>query len=308
MPAFKFPFRFSAVAVLLTASFSCNDSSSLSSKDKKSDDKEDDDADTPVEVSGSFLTCDWVDEPTEGKEAVIGCAVTGKDGEALDRKDRSFDLTLHNNDNTAVDMVTTDSPAESDWHKLAKLPATHHDTGYLKMAMKKEGVQEGSFILNTFNIGKSIRQGNQAEYDETSGDEGTLTSITTHGQWADKLRANVSIKMSDFCEANGTVRSSLTMESEVMVTLADEFLKTSTANKNITVKDTAISNKSDACFVEFREMGGSKKIVHENKQQTCFYLNTGSNLHIISVKKAVDENPAFNFENLKKFASSKACP
>ncbi len=307
MLALKFALRLSAIALLLTASFSCNDSSSLSGKDKKSDDKEDDEADTPVEVSGSFL-CDWIDEPIEGEEAVIGCAITGKDGEALDRKDRSFELTLHNSDNTAVDMITTDSPVESDWHKLAKLPATHHDTGYLKMIMKKENVQEGSFNLNTFDIGKSISLGNQAEYEETSGGGGTLSSITTHGQWVDTFKGNMHIKMSDFCETNGTIRTSLSVESEMMVALADELLKTSTTNKNITVKSTPISNKSDVCFVEFREMGGSRKIAHENKQQTCFYLHTGSNLHIISVKKAVDENPDFNFENLKKFARSKACP
>lgn len=314
MAHFKSSISLVAIPLLLLAFAGCNESSSLSSKDKKNppeEDNEDEQADTPVEVSGSFLTsplmCDWIGDPSQGEDTVAGCAVVDKNGETLDRTDRTFGLSLHNTDNSNVDMVSTDSPNDSEWHKLAKIPASHLETGYLKMTMTKGGAHEGTFKLNTSDIGKSIGLGNHAEGTEYEGGESSLTSITTHGQWIDKFKGNMSLKMSDFCETDGNLRTQLTIESDLMVTLADELLQTKTTNKNIVIKETKISASSSACFVQFRELGGRKEIAHKNSQATCFYLHTGPNLHIISVKKAQAENPDFNLDNLRKFASAKAC-
>jgi hypothetical protein len=314
MLSFKLLIRFTATPLLLLAFASCNDSSTLSSNDRKNPPKEDkededEDADTPVEVSGAYLTCDWVGEPAEGEDTVIGCTVLRKDGKVLDKRNRTFDLTLHDSDDKRVDMVSTDAPANSNWHKLAKLPASNREKGYLKMNTSIDGATEGDFRLNTSDIGKSISLGNQAEdVEEVSQETSILTSIPTHGQWKDNFKTNFTLNMDDFCEHDGEVRSKLAMESEVMVFVADEIFKTSTTNMNITKGNfPPVTASSPICFVPFKMKGGANEIAHQNDSKTCFFLHTGTTLHVMNVKNAQEKNSDFNLENLKKFASSKPC-
>jgi hypothetical protein len=312
MLSFKLLARLTIALLLLFGFASCNDSSSLSSKDRKNpppEDKEDEDANTPVEVSGAFLTCDWIGDPVDGEDTVVGCAVVDKNGKSLEKTNRSFDLTLHNSDDKAVDMVSSNAPAGSDWQKLAKLPASNRENGYLKMKTTKNGSAEGNFKLNTYDIGKSISLGNQVD-DTEEEEQGTsiLTSIPTHGQWRDNLNASFNLDTEDFCEKNGEVRPKLSLKSEMIVALADHLLNTSTTNLNIKKGNLPpVDASSQICFVPFTKQGGAKEIAQQNDEKTCFFLHTGTTLHIIEVNKARAKNPDFNFDNLKKFASSKPC-
>jgi hypothetical protein len=298
-----------SIVVMLT---SCNDTSSLSSKDKKSTEKEDDEneeANVPVEVSGAFLTCDWAGEPSQSEDTLIGCAVNGKDGEPLDRQDRTFTLSLHDKDDTQVPMVTKDSSANTDWHTVAELPSSHRESGYLKMTVRKKQIIERTLILNTYDIGKSVSLGNFADEESTSttSTESPLTRITTHSYWENNLKAIFHINLSDFCDSNGELRTTLSTGSDLAVSAVELLTKEKPVNTNIIVRPTAIAADSSTCFIPFKEMGGSRKLVHENSQKTCFYLHTANALHMINVPKGTEENPELNFDSLTRFASSKVC-
>lgn len=289
----------------------CNDSSQLSGG-KKSDskDEEDEQADEPVSVSGAYLTCDWL-EPDTGDSVLIGCAVMQSNGEVFDRTNRNFALVLHNADDSKSDMNAVDASEDSSWHKLARLPASHKSTGYLKMSVKTSSKFEGSFRLNTVDIGSNISFGNQLEGESIplSDTEGlALQEITSNLQW-DGGAAGLALALvnaKDYCDEGGKLRATFSPSSALSVGIADGLLKGTTTNTKSTISDVSIPLKSATCFTRFKERDASdKEFAHQNSDASCLLLRSGNTIHVISVPKA--HNPDMNLENLRKFAAKKEC-
>lgn len=298
-------------SLLLTLS-ACNDSSQLAAG-KKSDstDDEDEKADEPVPVSGAYLTCDWLEQDT-GESALIGCAVMTSEGNAFDRTNRDFSLGLYNNDDSKADMKAADASEDSRWHKLARLPASHKNTGYLKMTVKKSDSLEGSYRLNTVDIASNVSLGNHSDGEEPiplENSEGlALKSITSNLQWDGGLAglALSKIDAKDFCDNGGKLRTTLSPNSAIAVGIADGLFNSSTTNTNSTISDIAIPLKSTTCFSTFKEMGSSgKEFAHQNADGSCLLLRSGNTIHVISKQKA--NLPEMTLENLRQFAAKKAC-
>lgn len=301
------------LAAAFLASTACNDSSQLvagKKSDAKEQDDEKDEADQPVPVSGAYLSCDWL-EPETNDSILIGCAAMNSDGQAFDRTNRNFSLSLYNDDGSSAPLTAADASEDSPWHKLARLPGSHKGTGYLKMATKKSGIFEGSLRLNTVEIGSNVSVGNQLEGEPIPlviSDGLALQTITSNLQW-DAGAAGLALSLvnaKDYCDAGGKLRSEMSSSSSVAVAIADGLLNAATTNTTSTIADISIALKSDTCFSRFKERNSSgKEFAHQNSDGSCFLLRSGNKIHVISVPKAA--NPDMTLENLRKFAGKKQC-
>jgi len=273
-------------------------------------DDEEEIADEPVSVSGAYLTCDWIDpeQKDSGATASIGCAVEDQNGNAFDRDQRNFALTLHGDDDTRVAMTTSEAPAGSRWHQLAELPRTHRTIGYVKMIVKKGNAFEGSFTQKTADIGTNTSLGNVLEgvpipLGET--DSIVLKSITVHSSWEyPPLLFALGFSADDFCDADGNLKTDLSETTVDSIDIANNKYKTKFATKN-TIADTVVRLGGGKCFHQFEMIKSGKEFVHQISGGKCFVLDSGKVIHTISVGK--DPNPNLTLGNLLQFATRQQC-
>lgn len=294
----------------------CSDTS-FKSDDKKGDGKsihdEDDQADEPVQVSGAYLTCDWIEDKKEdpGESTLIGCGVYDKTGTIFPKKGRDYQLSLHSQDGAKVSMKTSDAGENESFHRYAKLPSEFNNSGYLKMTVRKASSKQGEYLLSTVDIGSSIGLGNEGQgYDYN--DDISISEVTSHAQWsAGPFGFIDKIRTSDFCKS-GKITSELGNTSQAMIAAAS-ILSMGSVNTPTTkvssASKTFSKDENEGCFVKFKsDTDGSKQYAHKSEDGSCLFLrfapskSTSSDvLHIVKVGST-----DLALESLRAFAASKA--
>lgn len=282
------------------------------SKSKK--DEEDEGSDEPVPVSGSYLTCDWMeDQKTEpGQTTMIGCTVNDKDGNAFPRDGYNYQLSLFDDSKKQVAMVTADTQATSEFHKTALLPSEYNSTGQLLMTMRRESETIDKWTISTTDIGSNVGLGQEA-----SGTAGEITpdiansiplkSVTRHGHWDGSnggfgLARNIF--SAAFCDTGGVVRSTLSDEAKKWI--KDDYgISTTIDTKEQTTKLVTGPGEVNTCFSEFNVDLKGTDWAHASTDGKCLFLSSGHELYIFSKPKISDPN--FTLENLKKFAEARKC-
>jgi hypothetical protein len=301
-------------AFALTA---CSDGALMSggkgdSKSKK--DEEDEGADEPVPVSGSYLTCDWMeDQKTEpGQTTTIGCTVNDKDGNAFPRDGYNYQLSLFDDSKKQVDMATTDTQASSRFHKTALLPSEYNSTGYLLMTMRQGNEPVDKWTIATTDIGTNVGLGK-----ETEGTASVVTadiastiplkSVTRHGFWNGEnggFSLDRNVLSSAFCDKGGKVRTTISDEWKKLI--KDSYgISTSIDTTESTTHLITGPGETNTCFAEFSVDFKGTDWAHASGDGQCFFLSSGHHLYIYSKPKIDDPN--FTLENLKKFAEARKC-